>query len=120
VQGHQIRSHVAAERQIDSAIVTRLDEAMKARLDGLLTEMVEGNVSRLVGLRQFEVGQNSADVIRLLHRLASYLAAQNGIAIWMRMGEMGTGSGQWRCYSICATRSAPAISGYPTSGATGI
>jgi hypothetical protein len=60
---------VAAERRIDSAIVARLEEPMKARLDCLLTEMVEGKVSRFVWLRQFEVGQNSADATRLLDRL---------------------------------------------------
>ena len=60
---------VAAERRIDSAIVARLEEPMKDRLDALLTEMVEGKVSRFVWLRQFEVGQNSADVGRLLDRL---------------------------------------------------
>jgi TnpA family transposase len=60
---------VAAERRIDSAIVARLNDTMKARLDGLLTEMVEGKVSRFVWLRQFEVGQNSADATRLLERL---------------------------------------------------
>jgi TnpA family transposase len=60
---------VAAERRIESAIVNRLDEDRKARLDTLLTEMVDGTVSRFVWLRQFEVGQNSADVGRLLDRL---------------------------------------------------
>lgn len=60
---------VAAERRIDSAIVARLDEPLKARLDALLTEMVAGKVSRFVWLRQFEVGQNSADATRLLDRL---------------------------------------------------
>lgn len=46
---------VAAERRIDSAIVARLDEPMKARLDALLTEMVEGKVSRFVwGIRPDE------------------------------------------------------------------
>lgn len=42
---------------------------LKARLDALLTEMVEGKVSWFVWLRQFEVGQNSADATRLLDRL---------------------------------------------------
>ena len=60
---------VAAERRIDSAVVARLEEPLKARLDALLTEMVEGKVSRFVWLRQFEVGQNSADASRLLDRL---------------------------------------------------
>ncbi|MEN8676801.1 MAG: Tn3 family transposase, partial [Alteriqipengyuania sp.] len=60
---------VSAERRIDSAIVARLEEPMKALLDALLTEMVDGTVSRFVWLRHFEVGQNSADVGRLLDRL---------------------------------------------------
>lgn len=60
---------VAAERRIESAIVNRLDEDRRARLDTLLTEMVDGTVSRFVWLRHFEVGQNSADVGRLLDRL---------------------------------------------------
>ena len=60
---------VAAERRIDSAIVARLDETLKARLDALLTEMVDSKISRFVWLRQFEVGQNSADATRLLERL---------------------------------------------------
>lgn len=42
---------------------------MKARLDALLTEMVEGKVSRFVWLRQVEMGQNSTDAARLLDRL---------------------------------------------------
>lgn len=37
---------VASECRIDSAVVARLNEPMKARLDGLLTEMVDGKVSR--------------------------------------------------------------------------
>ena len=49
--------------------MARLDEPLKARLDALLTEIVEGKVSRFVWLRQFEVGQNSADASRLLDRL---------------------------------------------------
>ena len=60
---------VAAERRLESAIVVRLDAETKTRLDTLLTEMVDGTVSRFVWLRQFEVGQNSADVSRLLDRL---------------------------------------------------
>ena len=60
---------VAAERRIESTIVARLDEETKVRLDILLTEMVDGTVSRFVWLRQAEVGQNSADVGRLLDRL---------------------------------------------------
>ena len=60
---------VAAERRIDSRIVAQLNEATKDRLDGLLTEMVDGTVSRFIWLRQFEVGKNSAGASRLLDRL---------------------------------------------------
>ena len=57
---------VAAERRIESRIADRLDETMKGRLDDLLTEMVDGTVSRFIWLRQFEVGKNSAGASRLL------------------------------------------------------
>ena len=60
---------VAAERRIESRIADRLDETMKGRLDDLLTEMVDGTVSRFIWLRQFEVGKNSAGASRLLDRL---------------------------------------------------
>ena len=42
---------------------------MRLDLDRLLTEEVDGSVSRLVWLRRFEVGQNSADINSLLDRL---------------------------------------------------
>ncbi|MBC7286348.1 DUF4158 domain-containing protein, partial [Hoeflea sp.] len=60
---------VAAERRIDARIVDRLDGATRDRLDTLLTEDAGGLISRFVWLRQFEVGQNSADMNRLLDRL---------------------------------------------------
>jgi TnpA family transposase len=60
---------VAAERRIDARIADRLDDEMCSRLDALLAEMVDGSVTRFVWLRQFEVGQNSADMNRLLSRL---------------------------------------------------
>jgi len=60
---------VAAERRIESRIASRLDDQTKERLDALLTEIVDGKVSRFVWLRQFEVGSNSAGVSRLLDRL---------------------------------------------------
>ena len=60
---------VAAERRIESRIATRLDDQTKERLDALLTEIVDGKVSRFVWLRQFEVGGNSAGAARLLDRL---------------------------------------------------
>ena len=60
---------VAAERQIETRIVSRLSDVMKDRLDALLTENVDGHVSWFIWLRQFEVGKNSADINRLLDRL---------------------------------------------------
>ena len=60
---------VAAERQIETRIADRIDDARRARLDTLLTEDTGGSITRFVWLRQFEVGQNSADMNRLLDRL---------------------------------------------------
>jgi TnpA family transposase len=60
---------VAAERRIESRITDRLNDKLKGRLDNLLTEMVDGTVSRFIWLRQFEVGKNSAGASRLLDRL---------------------------------------------------
>jgi TnpA family transposase len=60
---------VAAERRIEARIAERLDDAMRSRLDALLTEDTGGSVTRFVWLRQFEAGQNSADMNRLLDRL---------------------------------------------------
>lgn len=62
-------SLVAADRNIESRIVDRLDEEMKSRLDATLTETMDGNMSRFIWLRRFEVGNNSADASRLLDRL---------------------------------------------------
>ena len=60
---------VAAERRIERRIVSHLDDEMRKRLDTLLTEIIDGKVSRFVWLRQFEVGDNSAGASRLLDRL---------------------------------------------------
>ena len=60
---------VAAERRIETHIAAGLDDAMRRRLDRLLTEEVDGGVSRFVWLRRFEVGRNSADINGLLDRL---------------------------------------------------
>jgi len=60
---------VAAERCIEARIADRLDQPMRERLDSLLTEMIEGTVSRFVWLRRFEPGNNSAAANRLLDRL---------------------------------------------------
>ena len=60
---------VAAERRIEARIVAGLDDDLRLDLDRLLTEEVDGSVSRLVWLRRFEVGRNSADINSLLDRL---------------------------------------------------
>ncbi|MFS8184140.1 Tn3 family transposase [Pseudovibrio denitrificans] len=60
---------VAAERQIDTRIVNRLDAIAREQLDSLLFETTDGRVSHLVWLRRFEVGNNSAGASRLLDRL---------------------------------------------------
>ena len=60
---------VAAERRIETRIASRLGDEMRSKLDSLLSEGVKGSVTRFVWLRQFEVGQNSADANRLLDRL---------------------------------------------------
>jgi len=60
---------VEAERRIEARIVCRLCANIQARLDALLSEDVEGRLSRFIRLRQFEVGKNSADINRLLDRL---------------------------------------------------
>ena len=60
---------VAAERRIDARIAARLDGRMRERLDSLLSESADGHTSRFIWLRQFQVGNNSADANRLLDRL---------------------------------------------------
>ena len=60
---------VAAERRIETRIAAGLDDAMRMRLDRLLTEEVDGGVSRFVWVAPVEVGQNSADINGLLYRL---------------------------------------------------
>lgn len=60
---------VAAERRIEARIANRLDENMRGRLEKLLTEMVDARLTRFIWLRQFEVGNNSADANRLLDKL---------------------------------------------------
>ena len=60
---------VAAERRIETRIAEKLDADARERLDGLLTDMLAGNISRFIWLRNFEVGNNSAAANRLLDRL---------------------------------------------------
>lgn len=60
---------VVAERRIESRIANRLDNDTRTSLNTLLTDMSEISVTRFVWLRQFEVGNNSAAVNRLLDRL---------------------------------------------------
>lgn len=60
---------VNAEREIDATITTRLDSKMCFRLDVLLDDMVTDQLTRVVWLRQFEVGNNSRIANQLLDRL---------------------------------------------------
>ena len=60
---------VDAERQIEARIVQHLDPKMCDRLDALLRDIIDGSRTRFVWLRQFEVGNNSAEAGRLLDRL---------------------------------------------------
>ena len=69
LERHCAGALVAAERRIETRIVAGLDDALRMGLDRLLTEEVDGGVSRFVWLRRFEVGQNSADINSLLDRL---------------------------------------------------
>jgi len=57
------------EGRIETRIADKLDDQTKERLDALLSEFVDGKVSRFVWLRQFEVGGNSAGASRLLNKL---------------------------------------------------
>ena len=69
IERHCADALVAAERRIEARIAACLNNAMRARLDGLLSEEMESRTSRFVWLRQFEVGKNSADINRQLDRL---------------------------------------------------
>ena len=60
---------VSAERRIETRLTNRLGDELRSRLDALLTEMVDGNISRFIWLRRFEAGGNSAGAARLLDRL---------------------------------------------------
>ncbi|HBZ0491204.1 TPA: Tn3-like element Tn5403 family transposase, partial [Klebsiella pneumoniae] len=60
---------VAAERRIETRIVENLTADVRDHLDKLLSEMLAGNISRFIWLRNFEVGNNSAAANRLLDRL---------------------------------------------------
>lgn len=69
IERHCADALVAAERRVEARITAHLDAEMRARLDCLLSEEVDGRVSRFIWLRQFEVGKNSADINRQLDRL---------------------------------------------------
>ena len=69
IERHCADALVAAERRIEARIAARLDSAMRTRLNDLLSEEVDNRISRFVWLRQFEVGNNSADANRQLDRL---------------------------------------------------
>ncbi|MEQ3716633.1 Tn3 family transposase [Pseudophaeobacter sp.] len=69
VERHCADALVAAERRVEARIAGHLDRKMRAKLDTLLTEEVDGRVSRFIWLRQYEVGKNSADINRQIDRL---------------------------------------------------
>ena len=60
---------VAAECRIENRIAARVESSLRTRLNALLSDNVDGRLSRFIWLRQFEVGKNSADINRLLDRL---------------------------------------------------
>ncbi len=60
---------VAGERRIETLIAGRLGSPVGEQLDALLTSFVDERLSRFVWLRQFEVGNNSADMNKLQDRL---------------------------------------------------
>ena len=60
---------VAADRRVEERIAGRLDPGTRRALDELLSETLEGRMTRFVWLRQFEPGNNAAGAGRLLERL---------------------------------------------------
>ena len=60
---------VAADRRVEERIADRLDPGTRRALDELLSETLEGRMTRFVWLRQFEPGNNAAGAGRLLERL---------------------------------------------------
>ena len=65
---------VAAECKIENRITARIESNLRTRLNALLSDNVDGRLSRFIRcprgwLRQFEGGKNSADINRLLDRL---------------------------------------------------
>ncbi len=57
------------EWRIETRIAENLTADVRDHLDKLLSEMLAGNISRFIWLRNFEVGNNSAAANRLLDRL---------------------------------------------------
>ncbi|MGW8133723.1 Tn3-like element Tn5403 family transposase, partial [Klebsiella pneumoniae] len=55
--------------RIETRIAENLTADVRDHLDKLLSEMLAGNISRFIWLRNFEVGNNSAAANRLLDRL---------------------------------------------------
>ncbi|KPN61542.1 hypothetical protein SAMN04488527_13924 [Aliiroseovarius crassostreae] len=60
IERHCADALVAAERRVDARIVSHLDRKMRAQLDNLLTEEVDGRISRFIWLRQYEVGKKGS------------------------------------------------------------
>ncbi len=60
---------VATERYVEAEIVSRLHSNNYMNLDALLDEQLDNHISRFIWLRQFELGNNSSGMNRLLDRL---------------------------------------------------
>jgi glucose-6-phosphate dehydrogenase assembly protein OpcA len=111
---------VAAERRIETRIAENLTADVRDHLDKLLSEMLAGNISRFIWLRNFEVGNNSAAANRLLDRLEflrtlninhSALASipAHRIARLRRQGERYFTDGLRDITSTAAGRSLPSV-----------
>lgn len=60
---------VAAENRISKRISQRLNDQQRQSLLSLLSDTTDGRLTRFVWLRQFEVGDNSSEINRLMDRL---------------------------------------------------
>lgn len=60
---------VVAERNITHRITSRITETVKQHLQTILEETIDGRLSFYAWLKRFEVGNNSADVNKLMERL---------------------------------------------------
>ena len=69
-------ARVSAEREVIELIYSRLDKVRKGKLEKLFEDKIDGRLTIHGWLKRFEVGNNSADVNRLLDKL-EYLQELN-------------------------------------------